>query len=113
MKTKWNFIMRCVVLGTILLALIFLLDTSRLVTTASAQQPVYNTAFLTDAQLENYNSMNVDQIRQFLSNWGSYYRQQVQDADGVTFDPPPSHCPSNYSVSDQPPSHFSHFGKRE
>ena len=49
---------------------------------------VYNTAFLTDAQLTNYASMSVDQIRSFLINKGSYFRQSVQDADGVTFDPP-------------------------
>lgn len=47
----------------------------------------YDTAFLTDAQLESYWSMNSEQIRRFLSDHGSYYRQQVQDTDGVIFDP--------------------------
>ena len=49
---------------------------------------VYNTAFLTDAQLEDYNSMNAEQIRAFLASQGSYFSQPVQDVDGQTFDPP-------------------------
>ena len=47
---------------------------------------VYNTAFLTDAQLENSSSMSETQIRQFLINNKSYYSKPVQDSDGVTFD---------------------------
>ncbi|MCP4537501.1 MAG: peptidoglycan DD-metalloendopeptidase family protein [Chloroflexi bacterium] len=49
--------------------------------------PIYNTAFLTDAQLESYNAMTADQIRQFLIDQGSYFRQSIQDVDGTTFDP--------------------------
>ncbi|MCA9995482.1 MAG: PD40 domain-containing protein, partial [Anaerolineales bacterium] len=48
---------------------------------------VYNTPFLTDVQLEDYDSMNVDQIRQFLASHNSYFRQSIQDYDGVIFDP--------------------------
>lgn len=52
-----------------------------------AQQQTYNTAFLTDAQLEDYNSMNADQIRAFLSSYNSYFKQSIKDVDGQTFDP--------------------------
>src|SRR3712207_6228375 len=47
----------------------------------------YNTAFLTDAQLEDYNSMSAAEIRAFLASRGSYFRQAIPDVDGVTFDP--------------------------
>jgi len=54
---------------------------------AMQQPPDYNTAFLTDAQLEDYASMTSEQIRFFLVRYNSYFRQPIQDVDGVTFDP--------------------------
>ena len=54
---------------------------------ALAQGAVYNTAFLTDEQLEDYTAMTAEQIRQFLVDHNSYFQQPIQDVDGVTFDP--------------------------
>lgn len=54
---------------------------------ASFSDPTYNTPFLTDAQLEDYASMSVSAIRQFLSDHGSYLSTTIQDVDGVTIDP--------------------------
>jgi hypothetical protein len=54
---------------------------------ASTQESIYNTAFLTDDQLENYNAMTAAQIRDFLTSHGSYFGQPIPDVDGVTFDP--------------------------
>jgi hypothetical protein len=53
----------------------------------AAETPAYNTAFLTDAQLEHYNSMTAAEIRAFLASRGSYFRQTIADVDGVQFDP--------------------------
>lgn len=50
--------------------------------------PPYDTPFLTDQQLEDFNSMNAAQIRAFLAARNSYFRQPIADVDGVTFDPP-------------------------
>ncbi len=50
------------------------------------QTAVYNTAFLTDDQLESYLSMSESQVRQFLINNDSYFRQSVEDYDGQMFD---------------------------
>jgi hypothetical protein len=58
---------------------------AELATVAAA--PAYNTAFITDAQLEHYNSMTAAEIRAFLVSRGSYFRQAIADVDGVTFDP--------------------------
>ncbi|MCS6910677.1 MAG: PA14 domain-containing protein [Anaerolineales bacterium] len=90
MRTKFTkSILRHIVIGIVLSVLNLLLAGNLMpANPASAQQPVYNTAFLTDAQLENYNSMNTDQIRTFLSSYNSYFRQPIQDVDGQTFDPP-------------------------
>ncbi len=55
---------------------------------AVQQQPVYNSTFLSDAQLEDYNSMSAEQIRAFLASYSSYFHQPIQDVDGQTFDPP-------------------------
>jgi len=56
--------------------------------TPGQQQPVYNTAFLTDAQLADYGSMSATEIRNFLASKNSYFAaQSIQDADGQTFDP--------------------------
>jgi Zn-dependent metalloprotease len=52
------------------------------------QQPVYNTAFLTDAQLEDYTSMASEEIRLFLESHNSYFSRPITDVDGVVFDPP-------------------------
>ena len=52
-----------------------------------AGEPAYNTPFLTDAQLEHYNSMSAAEIRAFLASRGSYFRQTITDVDGVQFDP--------------------------
>lgn len=63
--------------------------------------PVYNAAFLTDTQLEDYNSMTTDQIRAFLTSNNSYFRQPIRDVDGQTFDPPVviSQAASQYRIS--------------
>ena len=53
----------------------------------AAEAPAYNTAFLTDAQLEQYDSMTAAEIRAFLVSRGSYFRQTINDVDGVAFDP--------------------------
>lgn len=50
------------------------------------QTPDYNTAFLTDEQLENYQSMSVSQVRQFLVDRGSCFQSTVTDSDGGSFD---------------------------
>ncbi|MBI1969824.1 fibronectin type III domain-containing protein [Candidatus Woesearchaeota archaeon] len=50
------------------------------------ETPVYNTAFLTNAQLTNYKSMSTRQIRNFLVKYNSYFRKSVLDVDGVSFD---------------------------
>lgn len=68
------------------LSLMLILVNPWLVSEATAQEPDYNTAFLTDEQLVNYTSMTTDQIREFQTIHGSYFRQPVQDVDGVTFD---------------------------
>ena len=52
-----------------------------------AQQPLYNTAFLTDEQLENYQAMSETEIRDFLKAQGSYFQNKVVDVDGEEFDP--------------------------
>lgn len=54
--------------------------------TATTQTPVYNTAFLTDAELTAYNSMSAQDIRDFLTANSSYFKSPVVDVDGVTFD---------------------------
>ena len=53
----------------------------------AAEVPGYNTPFLTDAQLEQYDSMTAAEIRAFLVSRGSYFRQSIVDVDGVAFDP--------------------------
>ncbi len=50
------------------------------------QTPVYDTAFLTDAELTAYNSMSAQDIRNFLTAHNSYFKGPVVDVDGVTFD---------------------------
>ncbi len=46
----------------------------------------YNTAFFTDEQLINYESMSVSDIRTFLTEHNSYFKNKVQDVDGIEFD---------------------------
>lgn len=55
--------------------------------TAQSQQPAYNTAFLTDEQLENYQAMTESEIRDFLTRQNSYFKSKIDDVDGVEFDP--------------------------
>jgi hypothetical protein len=89
MQTKIaGFTMRHVVIGMSLALLLLSAVSIPLANPAWARQPVYNTAFLTDAQLEDYNSMNTEQIRAFLASYSSYFRQTIQDVDGQSFDPP-------------------------
>jgi murein DD-endopeptidase MepM/ murein hydrolase activator NlpD len=57
-------------------------------TGVSSDIPIYNTPFLSDEELEDYESMTVDDVRNFLTEKGSYFKQPVQDVDGQTFDPP-------------------------
>jgi hypothetical protein len=47
---------------------------------------VYDTAFLTDAQLVDSATLTVSQIRDFLSSKGSYFANTVSDVDGVSID---------------------------
>ncbi len=46
----------------------------------------YNTAFLNDVQLEDHSSMTAAQIRTFLQDHNSYFKQTVADVDAVNFD---------------------------
>ncbi|MEM4203660.1 MAG: carboxypeptidase regulatory-like domain-containing protein [Candidatus Methanomethylicaceae archaeon] len=46
----------------------------------------YNTPFITDHQLEDYNSMSINEIKSFLTMHNSYFRQPVPDVDGTIFD---------------------------
>ncbi|MBE2223048.1 MAG: peptidoglycan DD-metalloendopeptidase family protein [Anaerolineae bacterium] len=54
--------------------------------TTTTQTPTYNTAFLTDAELTAYNSMSVQDIRNFLTVHNSYFKNPVVDVDSVTID---------------------------
>lgn len=53
----------------------------------AAEVPIYNTPFLTDAQLEQSGAMTAAEVRAFLASRGSYFRQTIVDVDGVSFDP--------------------------
>ncbi|MBI4020452.1 MAG: N-acetylmuramoyl-L-alanine amidase [Candidatus Aenigmarchaeota archaeon] len=46
----------------------------------------YNTEFITDSGLEDYDSMSSNDIRAFLSAQNSYFSRPVPDVDGVIFD---------------------------
>jgi hypothetical protein len=48
--------------------------------------PAYNTPFLTDGQLRDYNSMSAAAIKSFLTSKGSYFKVTVKDVDGSTLD---------------------------
>jgi murein DD-endopeptidase MepM/ murein hydrolase activator NlpD len=48
--------------------------------------PAYNTAFISDNDIESYNSMSANEIREFLQSKGSYFAVSVLDVDGVMFD---------------------------
>jgi hypothetical protein len=52
----------------------------------AAPQQIYNTQFITDEQMEDYNSMTVEQIRDFLKSHNSYFKQPVLDVDNQNFD---------------------------
>lgn len=71
---------------TAAVVLILLLAAFQPARVGKAQQQLYNTAFLTDAQLEDYNAMSAAEIRAFLELWQSYFRQPVNDVDGQVFD---------------------------
>jgi len=43
--------------------------------------------FLTDEQLEDYDAMTESEIRAFLNHQNSYFRREITDIDGVSFDP--------------------------
>ncbi|RMG97592.1 MAG: hypothetical protein D6706_08305 [Chloroflexi bacterium] len=49
---------------------------------------IYNTAWLTDAQMEDFSSMSVNDIRSFLSDQGSCLANSINDVDGVSIDVP-------------------------
>ena len=69
--------------------ILFLVALIMLTSETGAQQdiqPGYNTPFLTDAELENYNSMNADDVLAFLLNHNSYFQRTVNDVDGQNFD---------------------------
>ncbi len=50
------------------------------------QTGIYNQAFITDAEMLDYTSMSVAQIRSFLASKGSYFSATVNDYDGAPFD---------------------------
>jgi Mg-chelatase subunit ChlD/N-acetylmuramoyl-L-alanine amidase len=70
-----------------LLALFLAVTRLWIVEPTQAQTPEYNTAFLTDAQLEDYASMTESDIRVFLKDHTSYFQQPIADVDGQIFDP--------------------------
>ena len=55
-------------------------------TVNGTQGQIYNTAFLTDAQLTASSTLTATQIRSFLASQGSYFATTVNDVDGVSFD---------------------------
>ena len=55
-------------------------------TVIGTQGQIYNTAFLTDAQLTASSTLTATQIRSFLASQGSYFATTVNDVDGVSFD---------------------------
>ncbi len=86
MKEKNNKAMNTVAI----LAVLMLLSSIGMLAIANpvlAQEPIYNTAFITDAQLEDYNSMTASQIQVFLASYNSYFKQSIQDVDGQVFNP--------------------------
>jgi hypothetical protein len=52
-----------------------------------AEAPIYNTAFITDAELADHNAMSAEAIRAFLVSHNSYFQRPIPDVDGVVFDP--------------------------
>ena len=54
----------------------------------SELQAEYNTAFLTDAQLEDYTSMDETAIRTFLDQHKSHLKGPLADSDDQMIDPP-------------------------
>ena len=71
----------------VLLRAVLVIISLTLTRSAAAQQPAYNTPFLTDQQFENYTSMTVEEIQAFLEQQHSYFRQPIKDVDGQEFDP--------------------------
>src|SRR5262245_46313255 len=53
-----------------------------------AEAPAYNTPFLTDEELGDYNALNIGEIRSVLATHNSYFKGPIADVDGVVFDPP-------------------------
>jgi hypothetical protein len=72
----------------VLLSLVLSLTALASAIPVAAQEATYNTAFLTDEQLERTDTLSVDQIRAFLASHSSYYARPIPDVDDVTFDPP-------------------------
>lgn len=78
-------IVRRVLMAMLGVGLLFTVPASR--GPVHAQQQLYNTAFLTDEQLENHQAMTEAEIRDFLRRHNSYFQRRIADADGVEFDP--------------------------
>ena len=57
------------------------------VTHTTEEQPLYNQAFVSDQDFEDYGSMSLDDIRAFLVKWDSCLQGQIEDTDGQRFEP--------------------------
>ncbi len=82
---RLTFLGRCLLLSVLGALLLFMGPSP--VGAAQAQQPLHDTPFLTDQQLEDYRAMTEAEIREFLVRHNSYFRQEIVDVDGVAFDP--------------------------
>jgi pSer/pThr/pTyr-binding forkhead associated (FHA) protein len=65
---------------------IVVLSLALVVGPSAAQAPTYDTAFLTDDQLVNVDSMTEAEIRAFLGSRNSYFYGEISDVDGEIFD---------------------------
>ena len=86
MKTNSaRFIMRYVVIGMTMMVLTLVpsLGSLPLTNPALAQQPVFNTPFLTDLQLKDYSAMGADQIRAFWASAGGTARLKEEWSDAM------------------------------
>lgn len=51
------------------------------------EKPIYNQAFITDQNFEDYSCMPLDEIRIFLAEWNSSLQGQIEDVDSQVFEP--------------------------
>ena len=83
MPTRLSRISRFLRLAALLLIAVSALTPA---TASGRTTEIYNTAFLTDQQLEDSGAMGVDAVRGFLNQKGSYFSRIVTDVDGEAFD---------------------------